>query len=153
MMTLEAMQSAISDLQRRVNRWPVRPPRPTSHRPSFWGRITGSTAFAGNANRWKYAITQVDFTGDDDADRSGGIVLDGSTAYALNTIEMNNTNAAGLQGHGVDTSRDDYPAGFDTQPVGVGAVVEVRIVMGTDGAIKYLFTAVNHDDGTCEEAA
>lgn len=110
--------------------------------------ITGSTAIAGAANRWRYAWEEVKPNGQFPA-----TLIDGRTSatdgFAYNTIESNNV-AAGVQGNGVDV--DELPGTMGLRPLGAGAWVKMRgpFPDGATSADVWLFQAVNAIDGDCE---
>lgn len=129
----------------------------------FLARIDAFAPLA--TNRWKYAFTQVGL----DSNRDLFETIDGAQEtvegnYAINIHELQNT-ATGVQGNSVNQSGEDYPDGFEMQPVGgrqnftvgqfgydqIGNNVVVQMWTTTDdlGDIVYLFEYSNADDGTC----
>lgn len=116
---------------------------------SFWAKITGSLAMSGATNRWQYAWSEQvrNATGWEtpEGGRSGTTEED----FALNSVEANN-DGAGVEGHGVDVDGDDYPDGFEVQPIQGDRVVRMWEEATADGELCYSFEATNADDGTCE---
>ena len=116
---------------------------------SFWAKITGNAA--NGTNRWKYAWTEVERTSTAFQDLSGGRSGTTSSGFAINGGEANN-DGTGVQGHGVDIDGDDYPAGFEVQPIQGDPVVRMYVEYTSSGTAYYTFYATNADDGTCEAA-
>ena len=127
----------------------------------FLARITEWEAIDGNANRWRYAWEEITIDKDDaaqlrDSNKHGTLTTD----YALNLVELNNTDADGPQGNSVDTSGQLFTdnALLELQPVGGGTggtpdveVVVFMTVIETGGAKRFVFQYENAIDGECAE--
>lgn len=120
----------------------------------FLAKITGSASLA--TNRWKYAWTEQQLSGDLVTDKTNGRSGTTTTDYAINLAECYHTSTYAWT---VDTTGTDYPAGFVPQPVGGGGAsashrYDVAVVMyqipDVNGTKKYVFFAgAGGHDGTC----
>lgn len=132
---------------------------PVGSRP-FLARIYAWEAVAGNANRWRYAWEEVVIDSEDHdqlspTGRKGTIAKD----YAINLVELNNTDADGPQGNSVDTSGQLFTdnATLEVMPVGGGengtpGVEPVVLMVGVNaagGKQVYVFQYENAIDGEC----
>jgi hypothetical protein len=124
------------------------PSAPTTMQIEIDAVITGSTAVAGAANRWRYEWEEVTPNGQFPATVSGGRTHT-NAGFAYNTIESNNV-ATGVQGNGVNV--DDLPGTMGLRPIGDGAWVRMRGPFDDEdtSADVWLFQAVNAIDGDCE---
>ena len=119
--------------------------------PTFWAKITGSAGIAiGVYNRWKYSWVEQERTADGFQDKVGGRT--GSTAvdYALNSMEMNNSET-GVQGNGINHGTTVYPPGWLMRAASAGTPI-VRMwydTLTSDGSIKYTFSVSNSEEGVC----
>jgi hypothetical protein len=146
-----------------INKMPPPPPRPTTFDASGpvvrFGKVIAATAddiVDANTNPvgWFYELHQV-YKGA--RGKAGWRVCDEGTGYrgvAYNLAEENNTGT-GRQMNGVDHDGSDYPAGFEMQPLQVGAIVAFIMVMAPDldaGGYKpeaWILPWPNGEDGEC----
>jgi hypothetical protein len=63
-------------------------------RMGFWAKLTASTAFSDNANRWKYSWTR-EFKSDEAFTDDSFSGSDTGIDYAINTLEANNPSSGG----------------------------------------------------------
>lgn len=105
-------------------------------------RITDYTLISGQITAWTYDIEVIKLKAD------LTIVGTGFFSTAFNLTEVLNTDAAGLQGNGVDTSAASWPALMEIQPAPVGLL---RIAHKLDGLsdFGYVFEYENGNDGEC----
>jgi len=113
---------------------------------SFWARLTDATPLG--PNRWSYGWIEQRRT-------AGGFVdppeprASDTAARAINAVEAAN-NGSGVEGHGVDITGPDYPAGFSVQPASRGTpVVRLHVTADDHAQPAYTFAFPNADDGTC----
>ncbi len=106
----------------------------------LWVKITGTSVIT--TNRWLYTFEQVKL----DTGGKFTTVDSGITGNAYNTIEVNNA-ITGLLGSGDD--EDEFPDNITEYPLGIGAVVEMKIILNIEGNKEYLFTAPNNAGGNC----
>lgn len=119
---------------------------PTQQR--FWALINGNAAL--DDNRWKYGWDEAEWLADGTCVAvENGLSGTTSSDYAINGFELPNS-AAGLQGCGVDISGSDFPPGFAIIPIVDGVAVELSCVFDDNGDRRYVFSAPNGVDGTCE---
>ncbi len=111
-----------------------------SEKAKFWAKLLGSEVIT--TNRWLYSFVQVVLNELGLFTTVGG----GITNTAYNTIETNNT-VCGVLGSG--DSVLEFPIGVTEQPIGPGAVVEMKVVLNCKGVIEYLFTVGNNAGGVC----
>lgn len=118
-----------------------------------------------STNRWAYGFTAMKL----DATKNLIVNEVGPTEtaegnFAINLMECLNTGT-GVQGHSVNLDGEDYPAGFELQPIGgrqsfdpgeagygtIGKAIPVEMwtIRDTDGEVVYVFSVPNADDGTC----
>lgn len=70
----------------------------------FWAKITASLAVSGHPNRWQYAWTEQRPTVAGWADHPRARTGTTTSRFALNSVEANNPDAAGMMGNSVDTA-------------------------------------------------
>lgn len=135
---------------------------------SFLAKITGNATLGSTSIRWKYAWTEVELDGDSTSDVSGGRSGTTSTDYAINLAELSNgtepsASSPWVGGYGVNMHGDDYPSGFQMQPIGaspnnagaadethrVNVIVRMWEMLDVNGDTKYVFSASNQHDGVC----
>lgn len=156
----------IGDAVRRVEAMPqgsgvgVKRNRP-GYAPMVLAKITASELMSASTTRYVYTITQIKLnitasSGTPSAvstsDVTGGI----TAKKAINLAEIANTATVGA---GVKMNGDDYPDGFDIQPIGGGdadgthsvddIVQVIGSVIASDGSTIYLIERMNAHDGTC----
>lgn len=127
-----------------------RRPRPRA-RLDFWAEITASDPMSGQTNRWQYAWREKLRTGIGWETKDGGRTGTVSSNFALNSAEANNA-ATGIMGNGIDHD-NDYPAGFEMQPIRGSRIVRMYEEQNTTGGTSYTFEASNAEQGPCEEEA
>lgn len=69
--------------------------------------------------------------------------------YGYNLSEMSNGFTVPVV-FGVDMTGEDYPVGFEPQPLAVGSIVFADRYVCEDGAVIFLFDRQGVHDGTCE---
>lgn len=124
-------------------------------RPSIiMARITDRAALGGASNRWKYAWSEQELSGDGWQNKTGGLSGTTTTDYALNMVEANNTSTHVAPG--IDLEGEAYPAGFAPMAIGVaGDSVEVEPVVplwqvrDASGNRRWVFHLANAHDGGC----
>jgi hypothetical protein len=110
-------------------------------------KITGSSAMAGENNRWSYDWTEVEIADGAFSTVAGGL-NSASSGLAYNLIEAGNTGS-GIQGNGVDLA--NLPVGFSVKPIGAGAIVYLDGPHEySDSSMNWFFHVANAVDGVCK---
>lgn len=127
--------------------------------PPIYAQITGATAADSPAqNRWEYAWKSVTRWTNSNPTQSGGYgqfnvgtQREGEFGTLYNLAEDMN-DGAGVEGMGIDVDGDDFPAGFEVQPIPDDRIVRAYPEVYVSSGKKYTeFWADwnNAVDGTC----
>jgi hypothetical protein len=123
-------------------------PALTDARLAIWAKITGYATISGQDNRWRYSWEQQSRTEDGWMTTRNGLSGTTTAAWAINSIEANNSNA-GVQGNSVDLAAD-VPATITIKPVQGNPVVRLYIEIFGDGVYRHTFEYINGIDVECQ---